>query len=126
MVPPSKALAEMLEQEAASEAALIRKGEAAALARINHLKAANATQERTIALLTASLASQHEILQDVEARVTALAQALPRPVSQQQQSTQASPSWEAVYAAIQTLHRRLQRGTSARGSASIKSTPPSR
>ena len=96
---------------------LIRKGEAAALLRINHLKASNAALERNLALHTASLAAQHELVTDVAARLTALAKVLPHP---QKMKPEDAPPWEAVYAAIVQLHHRVQRGASGASSAAAR------
>ena len=56
----------------------MRRGEGAAVMRINHLKATNAAHERNLALLTHSLSAQHELLADVGARMAALSKMLPK------------------------------------------------
>jgi response regulator RpfG family c-di-GMP phosphodiesterase len=134
-VPTQQALSAMLKQEAAAELVLVRRGEEAAVARINQLKAMNANHERTIALLTQSLSAQSELIHDCHARVASLASALPSPQQLQQQqhqhqqqqhqqhaSSQRLPQWEAVYSAVQTLYQRLQRGTASRP-GSAKASP---
>ena len=108
-LPSQHALTEMIKDETSAEVALVRRGEEAALARINHLKAASIQHERTNMLLTEQLAAQNEILADITARVAALSRALPGPASKT-----APPPWEAVHAAIMTLNQRLSRGTAAR------------
>ena len=119
----------MLEQETVGEMELIRRGEDVALARINHLKATNAAHERNLALLTASLAAQSEMLHDVRSRVAVLTRSIPSPQSlqqleqqqqqqqprsqrtqQQQQQQQQQHSWVTVAAALHQLNSRLQKG----------------
>ena len=106
--PPAsaQALKRLLDEETPAEAALVRRGEASAVARINHLKGTVATHERTIDLLTTSLSAQHELLFDVQGRVDALAKALPSPADEQSGPHQ----WEAVVAAIHQLQQRLNKG----------------
>lgn len=120
-LPSTRELRALLQQESASELALLRRGEDAALMRINQLKAANAHHERNVALLTARLTAQSELLHEVHARVTAMTHAVPKPTAQsgarhasgQTNSRIASqpPPWEDVYAALMQLYHRLERGT---------------
>ena len=49
--------------------------------RINHLKAVSVAQERQIQTLTASLAAQHELLQDAQTRVAQIVHTIPPPQS---------------------------------------------
>ena len=108
------ALRRQLQQETPEELALVRRGEASAVARINHLKNKVATHERNAALLTASLAAQHELLADVAARVDEVVRAaqLARPTSSPRELKEHDPHWEAVIGAVHQLQQRLQRGSS--------------
>ena len=89
----------------------MRRGEQAAIARINHLKGANAVHERQIAVLTASLAAQHELLADVNQRVAALARAVPASPRELKQQAGAQPELlESLARAVHQLQVRLQKG----------------
>ena len=131
-VPSQMELAKFIKHETAAELNLVRRGEEAAVCRINQLKAMNATHERTIALLTQTLAAQSEMLQDCRVRVSSLAKALPEPpqpssaspTQSRVQQPQTHPPWEAVSAAIRTLNQRLQRGMASRSPSSASSRPP--
>ena len=104
--PPSAALRKMLHSETAAETAHVRRGEEAAVARINSLKGTISNHERTIALLNANLAAQHELLTDVNKKVATLMQALP--------SAQGPANMEAIVKTVHQLQHRLQQGASGR------------
>lgn len=53
------------------------RGDDSAIRRINYLRATGLCQERQLALLTESLASQHELLHDLSSRIVQLADYLP-------------------------------------------------
>ena len=112
----------------AAEVALVRRGgEDAALARINHLKGTVAAHERNVALLTSTLAAQHELLAEVAAGVDALARALP---GEHRGLHEPPPvDWTAVASAVRTLQQRVRRGAAAssgRGASAVgaRRTPP--
>jgi hypothetical protein len=103
---PSLSHGQFIEQESSAELMLIRRGEAAALARINALKTASMLHERNIAVLNDSLSAQHELLTDVQRRVTAIVKDLPRNPMESQERV----DWESVLGAIHQLDHRLSRG----------------
>ena len=113
----------MLEREAPAETALIRGGEKQTLLRIQHLKATAAAHERSIALLTASLSAQHELLNDVTRSVATLAKALPKDPA----ALKARPAadWEAVVSAVHQLHHRLQKGAAQSAVSPMSASPAS-
>ena len=102
-----RALHDALQSESESELSLIRRGEQAALARINHLKASNIALERNLHLHAASLTAQREMLNDLASKVAHLTQLLSKPGGQH--SEPSNP--EALYTAVMQLHHRIQRGT---------------
>lgn len=99
----------MLEDETPAETALVRRGEAAAVARINHLKSVVASHERNVDLLTTTLSAQNSMLSDVGTRVAALAKALPQSPNELSEQGD-TPQWEAVLAAVHQLQQRIQKG----------------
>ena len=98
----------MIESETAEETALVRRGEGAAVMRINHLKATNAAHERNLALLTHSLSAQHELLADVGARMAALSKMLPK---NPRELAESRVDIEAVAREVHSMHLRLSRGS---------------
>mmetsp|Transcript_17414 Transcript_17414/g.37461 ORF Transcript_17414/g.37461 Transcript_17414/m.37461 type:complete len:218 (+) Transcript_17414:298-951(+) len=85
------------------------------LQRVAHLKAVNIAHERQISMLTDALAAQHELLHDVNARVTALAAALPSA------DGLAGTQWHSVVEQILQIRRRLHRGQAARSLSATQS-----
>ena len=78
VVPPAAALKRMIESETAEETALVRRGEGAAVMRINHLKATNAAHERNLAQVATlhahAVGATHPRLTLVELAVSCLDQ----------------------------------------------------
>ena len=122
VVPPAAALKRMIESETAEETALVRRGEGAAVMRINHLKATNAAHERNLALLTHSLSAQHELLADVGARMAALSKMLPK---NPRELAESRVDIEAVAREVHSMHLRLSRGSqpSSMGSGPRRAAP---
>ena len=106
--PTASALRRMLDHETAAELAIVRRGEQAAVARINHLKGAVASHERNVSVLTQSLSAQHELLSGVGEKLSALALSLPK--SPKQLGTADAKEWERVVAAVHQLDQQLRRG----------------
>ena len=106
---PTTVLMALLRDETTAETELVRRGETVAVQRINHLKSQCLAHERHIAVLTASLASQSDMLRDVQATVALIVQGLSAPSSPGRPEIQSD-----AIARLMTLDKRLQRGLAAK------------
>lgn len=107
--PAPMELMALLRDETTAETELVRRGETVAVQRINHLKSQCLAHERHIAALTASLASQSDMLRDMQATVALIVQGLSAPLSPGRPEIQSD-----AIARLITLDKRLQRGLAAK------------